>query len=278
MKNKYIIAITVVTVCCIIIGTAANIMGAGIFDKEAKRSGGMEISESTADEQALEAFDSINIDAEVLDLRIETGDAYQVEFEYTKGLELACEVKNGTLYVKQTVKRGWGWNFFGGRNKAALHVTIPQGTAMETVSVGIDVGNIELTGIEAAKCGIDTDVGNVEISACGFDSSSIDSDTGNITVDDTALGDAVCGSDVGNVKLKDCTFDSLEIETDIGDTVVDAAQPLTGYDLDLEAELGSVRVNGRKEGTRYASRGSGLGRIEISTDMGNISVSGKQDE
>lgn len=272
MKNKYIIAITVITVCCIIIGTAVNIMGAGIFDRGGRKSESIEIGETIADGQTLEAFDSINIDADVLDLRIAKGDAYQVEYEYTKGLMPVCEVKNGTLYVKQTMKKRW--SVFGiSNNEATLRVTIPEGTVMGTVSIGIDVGNIELTGIEATKCGIDASVGNIEITACSFGSSDIDGDTGNIIVDDTALGNAVCGSDVGSIKLKGCTFGNLEIETDIGDTAVEAVQALDEYDLDLEAELGSVQVNGRNEGTHYSSRGSGSGRIEISTDMGNISVS-----
>lgn len=272
MKNKYIIAITVITVCCIIIGTAVNIMGAGIFDRGGRKSESIEIGETIADGQTLEAFDSINIDADVLDLRIAKGDAYQVEYEYTKGLMPVCEVKNGTLYVKQTMKKRW--SVFGiSNNEATLRVTIPEGTVMGTVSIGIDVGNIELTGIEATKCGIDASVGNIEITACSFDSADIDGDTGNIIVDDTALGNAVCGSDVGSIKLKGCTFGNLEIETDIGDTAVEAVQALDEYDLDLEAELGSVQVNGRNEGTHYSSRGSGSGRIEISTDMGNISVS-----
>ncbi len=278
MKNKYFIVITVITVLCVIIGTMYHVAGAGIFNRKgtAKR---IEIGEVSVDgqsmegstEQVLEAFDSIRIDAEVLDLRIEEGEACHIEYECTKGLEPICEVKDGVLYVKQNPRRTW--NFFGtGNNKASLCVTIPQGTAMGKINIELDVGNIELEGLEAARCDVEASVGNIEISSCTFDASGFDSDTGNITIEDTALGNASCSSDVGNVKLKDCTFGDLKIETAIGDTKVVAAQKLADYDIDLEIDFGNVSVNGRREGTRYSSKGTGGSRMEISSDMGDISV------
>ncbi|MCM1216980.1 MAG: DUF4097 domain-containing protein [Lachnospiraceae bacterium] len=277
MKNKYIIGITVVTVLCVIIGTMYHVVGLGWSDGDS-RTERIEVREAdggqtvdSAGSWRLDPFDSIKIDADILELWIGEGDGGYIEYECTKGLDPTCEVKDGVLYVRQNAKKTW--TLFGvNNNNAELRVTVPRGTDLGTIDIEIDVGNIELDGLKATRCDIEASVGNIEISACTFDACGFDSDTGNVVVEDAALGNASCSSAVGNVELRDCTFGNLKIEADIGDTRVRAAQTLADYDIDLELDLGDVTVNGRREGTRYSAKGTGGYRMEISSDMGNISV------
>mgnify|MGYP006990154747 CR=1 FL=1 len=52
---------------------------------------------------------------------------------------------------------------------------------------------------------------------------------------------------VSEIEMDDCIFSNMDITAAMGGVSVDAAQALDGYDMDLEADLGSVHVNNRSE-------------------------------
>ena len=49
----------------------------------------------------LDAFDAIYVDADMIDLSIETGNNYYLHSEYTDSIKFEYEVKDSALYIKQ---------------------------------------------------------------------------------------------------------------------------------------------------------------------------------
>ncbi|MDE5825644.1 MAG: DUF4097 domain-containing protein, partial [Lachnospiraceae bacterium] len=132
-------------------------------------------------------------------------------------------------------------------------------------------GDIKLEGVSASECELLSNLGNCTLKKCSFDKSNMNTNLGEISASDTSLGKAEINNDMGEIELDDCSFGNLRITAAMGSVTVDAAQDLDGYDMELEADLGSVHVNNSNEGSKYHQKGD-AGELEINTSMGSIQV------
>jgi hypothetical protein len=96
-KIIYLIVITVITVFCIIGGTAHNVLRrfSGNFAISNNDSG------STSFDNALSDFSEISIDCSVVDLTIKSGSDYRLSFSGVSDLEPTVSVEKGMLTIKQ---------------------------------------------------------------------------------------------------------------------------------------------------------------------------------
>ncbi|MDE6220986.1 MAG: DUF4097 domain-containing protein [Lachnospiraceae bacterium] len=256
-RSVWITVITIITVCCVIGGTFYHIFryGAGFFGHGATENTSLE----------LEAFDAINVDANLMNVTITAGNQFYLSCVYSDELEPVYEVKSGTLTIKQRVYSRVGVN----NAECSLSLTVPAQKVLDSINVHTALGNIELEGISASECELLSNMGNCTLRKCSFDKSDLKTNLGEISVRDTGLGKAEVDNDMGEINLDACTFGDLSITASMGGVKVDAAQALDGYDMELEADLGSVHVNNRDEGTKYHQSGSD-GELEIDTNMGSI--------
>lgn len=254
-RSVWITIITIITVCCVIGGTFYHIFrhGTGLFGHGGTGKTSLE----------LEAFNVVKVDANLMDVTIIAGDQFYLDSEYTDGLEPLYEVKNGTLTVRQRAYRSWGVN----NAECSLSLTIPK--QMDLIDVHTALGNINLEGISASECELLSNLGNCKLKKCSFAESDLTTNLGEISVRDTSLGAAEMNNDMGEIELDACTFGDLSITAAMGSVTVDTAQELDGYEMDLEADMGSVHVNNRSEGSKYHQSGKD-GELEIETNMGSI--------
>lgn len=259
-KNVWIIFVTVITVCC---------MAGGIFYHLGVRGSRIWGKGKTTDiSAALEAFDKIDVDAELMDVTITEGECFYLSCEYSYRLEPVYEVKKGTLIIRQQPYRSWGINSTGYCN---LTLTIPAGTTLDTVEVQTALGNARAEKIAASKCELQSNLGNCSAEDCSFEEADLNTNMGEVSIKNTNLGDAKANSDMGAVKVEASTFEGLDVSASMGDIRVDSAQNLDGYDMELTTDMGSVKVNKRDEGTKYHQSGDD-GKLELDTSMGNIHV------
>lgn len=259
-KNIWIAALAVITGCCVVGGTFYHTRAFGKISLD-----------SVSD---MEPFTSISIDADIMGMgvAITEGDSLSLDYQYTAGLKPVYEVKNKTLYIKQKASHAsYGiWGLHRNVNECSLTLTIPAGTALDGIDVRTAMGGVDVEGITASKCNIESNMGSVSIKKCSFDVSDFNLNMGEISVRDTDLGDAEINNDMGNIEADECTFGDLRINASMGNASVDAAQELDGYRMDLSADLGSVTVNGHHESGSYYQTGSGAGKLEIQTSMGSV--------
>ena len=257
-RSVWITIITIITICCVIGGTFYHVFrhGIGLFGHGGTENISLEP----------EAFDMIKVDVNLMDVTILAGEQFYLNCEYSDGLEPVYEVKNKTLTIKQRAYSSkWGVN----NAHCSLSLTIP--TQMNSIDVHTALGNINLEGISASECSLLSNLGNCTLKKCSFVESDLTTNLGEISVRDTSLGRAKVKNDMGEISLDTCTFGDLGITASMGSVSVDAAQDLDGYDMELEADLGSVHVNNSNEGTKYHQKGD-AGELEIDTSMGSIRV------
>lgn len=260
MKNMWMAVITIITICCVVGGTLFHMGG---FVSEGRLWG--HHKETTG--VVLEAFNAVDLDADLMDISVKEGSEFYLSCEYTDGLEPIYEVKNGTLFIKQRKHRFNNWKI--NSHMCRLSLTIPYKTAMDSVDISTAMGNIDMEGIISSKCEIQSNAGNCEIKMCSFDDTDANTNMGNVTISHSALGRGEADSDLGDIKIIECTFSDLNAETAMGDVSLSSEQGLDGYHMDLDTSMGSVRVNGHDEGSKYYQSGD-EGELELKTDMGSI--------
>ncbi len=261
-KNIWMTVLTIFTVCCVVGGTFHYY---GIFGlREGFRLGEDRMTRANSDSE----FRAIRIDADMMELSIETGAQFYLSSQYSDTLKLEYEVKDGTLNIKERNPKKALW---GGRRseQCSVTLTVPEGTVMDFMDIKVAMGNIDIEGITSPDCDALTNMGSCTLNKCSFDKASIETNMGEITIKDTYLGTAEVDDDMGSIRIENCTFQDLEVDNSMGDVLIEANQNLDEYEIDLKAGMGEVRVNGQNEGTKYRQSGD-AGKIEANTSMGSL--------
>lgn len=242
MKKIYLAAITLITIGCVLYGTLGHHDGRlPISIGES----GYSISESAT----LEEFNRITIDAAVLDLNVEEGTSYTLDYHGTENLVMSYRIENGELIVEQELKKSTG---VFEANNATLTLTVPGDAIFEKTDIAIDVGDVRVKGLDTNSYVADIDVGD-------------------ITIEDSALQNLVIDADTGDVELNDCNFENLDISSDVGDVEVESNTDLSGYSFDLRTDVGEVEVNEMESGKKYYMEG-GKGTLTILGNVGDITI------
>lgn len=261
-RTVWMALIAMITICCVIGGTMYHMFGYGngFWGRGQTENMGVD----------LEAFDVLELDVNLMDVTVTSGEHFYLSCEYTDGLEPVYEVKNGTLTVKQ--RTNWSYKWGVNNTQCSLTLTVPERVTMDALDLRTALGNIRLEGISASECVLQSNMGDCVLKKCSFDKSDLMTSMGEILVSSTGLGEAEVDNSMGEIDVDECTFAGLDITAAMGSVSVSAAQPLDGYDMELEADLGSVHVNNRSQGTQYHQSGD-AGKIEINTNMGSIRLS-----
>lgn len=254
-KGIYLTIITIITVICIIGGSLYHFIHFFSFlpfHTTTSSSSTEEVS-SSASEQ-LDAFNSLVADTDVADITVSTGDDYSIDYQTTDTkLAPKYEVKNGTLTIKQIVKHPTKWGIGTRNRKCKITITIPEETALDSIDIDGDVGDITIIGIASSKLVTDNAVGDTEIKQCTIPSIETD-------------------SSVGDTDIIDCNFNKLDVDGDVGDINVQSKQDLSDYKMDFDTSIGEVSVNQRSHKDNYTQRGK-AGTIILDNSTGDISVS-----
>lgn len=256
-KQIYLIILTVVTVVCILFGSCYHIIGWGasfvrrflpIIQDEAIGSwNATELTESENTSINLEDFTAISVDASVMSLTIRPGARASVTWRCSKKLEPRCEVKDGTLFIKQDKIKRFG------NNKCSVTLTVPSDVSYREIGIDVSVGDIEIENLEGERLVIDANVGDIDLTNLSF--ADIDLD-----------------SNVSDVDIENCRFDRLKAESNVGDIDVESTEDLSDYTINLDTSIGSVSCNDRSYRRSFSQTGTSGKSITINTNTGDIDL------
>ena len=275
-KKIYLIIISLITVFCILFGSAYHLSGYlfnDLFgfdflrndsDSENNRNKNGE-SRITYDEN-VDAFDSIRIDASVLAVTIEAGSTYHVTYDCESRLAPELKVDDGTLIIKQPDNRLPNTQ----STHCELTIAVPADITLNVLEAQTDVGDIDISVVEAETASLQADVGSINIRDCSFAFTNAEADVGAITFENCTMDDGEMSADVGEIRLTDCTFSNLELSGDLGDIIVSTDSDLTDFQIDLSVDLGEIRINNESYKKSYNQRGSSGKRLEIENEIGSI--------
>ena len=232
-RNIYLVAITVITIACIIFGTLYRGMGLAKYVTKKVISSDSSDATTSIDEKNIPAFSRINVDTDVAQLEIKTGDSYSCKITSIKNYPVSYTNENGVLNITQNAINVL--NFGSNNITCEIVITIPK--------------DAEIT------------------------SATLNSDVGNISVEDCIINDMSIESDVGNVELSNVTFNNLTIQTDVGNIEVTDVKDIDKYNVDLSTDLGKITYCGSSsKGSLNKTVSSAKGNITIGSDVGKITL------
>ena len=245
-KNLYLTILAIVTVICVIVGSVYHITGwfgfgshsilgrlfsvVTGYDNDSKR----DRSHVTYSED-LDAFEDIEIDTSVMDITINTGNSYHLEYDCVAFLKPEMSVKDNIFKLEQPSVRHLGSN-----NKCKMTLTVPSGTVLDNADILSNVGDIKIYNTEIRDITVEADVGNISLESCTFATSDVEGDVGNI-----------------NIIIDSCEFYDIDLYNDIGDVTLNTNADLSNYEIDLSTDVGSIKYKGENKKREYYQSASG---------------------
>lgn len=215
----------------------------------------------------LEPFEAIVVEGVSDSVSVTQGDSFLLDMLHSEKESVDCEVRDGSLYIIGSMEGFISTGFKGGN----ISVTVPYGAELSVVRVDTDMGNIYLDQITAGEVDLDADLGNITVSGGAFHALDCDSDLGDVTVMAVTADHLKCYANAGNVEAVEFTATEAELETDLGNVTAVALGARNDYALELEADLGEVKLDGQKVSSPYSSSGNSC-VLKAKTDVGNVTV------
>lgn len=204
------------------------------------------------------SFSSIHLDVDLGDVTIVAGDDYVVEIEsWGAGYQVNHWYSGDTLYIENSGNGAHLTNC--GSN---ITVYVPAGVWLEDLYVDLDLGSLTLAGLQIKYANIDLDLGSLTGEA--------------LTVTTTLEVEA----NLGEVTLYGDLGENVDISADLGSVQLGLTRPSSEYSWQLEADLGSVTVDGKSQrlnDDHEATGGHGSRMIEVDADLGSITLDFGQD-
>ena len=229
-KNIYLIIITIITVVCIIAGSLYHIGGFALdlFDNLIPRSD-KSLGNVCTEELSVDEFSNLVFDTTISNINVKTGDSYMVSYKCNKRLVPKIKSSGDTLTISQSNRANYKRN-----TTSEITVTIPEGAALNKLSLDTGVGDLYVTDCSFATCDVDGGTGNLSFENCAFDEMDIDGGTGNITVT--------------------------------------SSQSLDGYMMDLDSGTGDITINGNDYNDEYEVNEHAKKHLVIDSGLGDIEV------
>jgi len=198
-------------------------------------------------------FDRINVDLGVANVTVQEGTSFSATGQLSDRVTISTD--NNTLVITEARARGPRFNIgFGfSRQSYYLVLTVPHGTALDTLSIETGVGRVEVENIEAARADIHSGVGNVHVRNVEFGHTILDSGVGDVYADGIFTGRTDLSSGVGNVSL----------------TLPGARDD---YAYRIQADIGNASINGERTGSATRSHANPVADLRLSSGVGNVRV------
>lgn len=197
----------------------------------------------------LDAFQVLEIDVDLGDISILTGD-YGVELEWWgENYQLSFTNEGGTLKVRSSSSQP-NFGFCGGK----VTVYVPEGTVLDQLDVNADLGGVDLDGIRVRQADLTLSLGSLT----GYD----------LTVTDKLTVEA----DLGDVDLSGDLRGLVDVQASLGSVELDLSGPASEYSYDVKVSLGEIWVDGNEHVGEHISGGRGSTVIQINADLGDVEL------
>lgn len=196
------------------------------------------------------------------------GREFLLDIDRDKRESMDYSVEDGTLYIVGDLDGMINMGYEPGN----ISITVPQDVSWRSmVRVDTDMGDIYLEYIDAGEVELDTDLGNITVSNGHFNNLECDSDMGDVTVTSVEADSLKCYCDCGQVNAMEFTANETDLEADMGSVTAIALGDKSDYSLELEVDLGEVKVNGQKVANSYETYGKSY-VLKAKADVGSVTL------
>ncbi|MBC8546421.1 DUF4097 family beta strand repeat protein [Clostridiaceae bacterium NSJ-31] len=146
------------------------------------------------------------------------------------------------------------------------------GVRARTLSVESDLGSIELDNVTAEQTTVSASSGSTAISGGSLGKTELDSNFGEIKVKGAKTGELSVDCDSGSIDLEGEFAGNIEVSSDFGSVSLRSSLPASDYNLDLQTDFGSVRLDGAKQENPCVKDSGGRYRLSVENSSGDIDV------
>ena len=147
------------------------------------------------------------------------------------------------LSINQTMNGWTGNGIFGDNQNYEMTITIPKGTELSDLDIVLDLGEIELEGLEANTLTINDDLGSIKVHNVQGTMADITASLGEVELSNCVYPTVIVKADLGDVNL-DGDFDSIDAHVDLGDLDIKTVKSTDDVKIKASCELGDIEVNG----------------------------------
>lgn len=198
-------------------------------------------------------FSALSLDVDLGNVTIAAGDDYGVEIRsWGPGYTVDHWYSNDTLYIESNDSD----SFLPTNCGSEITVYVPSDVRLESLYVDLDLGDLTLAGLDLEYADISLDLGSLTGEA--------------LSVATTLQVEA----SLGEVALFGQLGEYVDISADLGSVQLGLSRPISEYCWELEADLGSVTVDGRQQKLvdYEVTGGSGYRTIKVDADLGSITL------
>lgn len=209
-------------------------------------------------EQDDNPFTSIDLNVDLGTVTIAAGEDYSVDIRsWGAGYEVHHWYSGGTLTIESADS-----SVLPANCGSEITIVVPADVWLESLYVDLDLGDLTLAGLQLEYADINLDLGSLTGEALTVATS--------FQVD-AALGEVNLFGDLGEY---------VGVSADLGSVQLGLSRPASEYYCELEADMGSVTVDGKKQrpgDNNEITCGYGDRVIEVDANLGSITVDFDQD-
>ena len=212
---------------------------------------GQEEAGSPVDRQAaLSPFTALDVDLDLGDVRVETGEDYGISIQQPGGpFHVEYRLEGDTLKVWSDGE----WRPALEGRDVCVTIFLPDGAVLDRADISVDLGGIDLTGVTAETMDLELSMGD-------------------LTAEDlTTTKSLSVGADMGDVSLTGCFQGKTDCKLSMGGLYLDTSEPADSYALDLEVSMGELTLDGQEAG-HVLARAGGPNELDASCDMGDMEL------
>lgn len=241
-------------------------------------------------EESLEAFDSIQVDMEYADIRVEQSDtnAYELSYCLSGDQKFQKDVTDGRLVLRRENKNTFHWFFMGiGSNSTDVEeyvvIRLPKDAELSDVRLHTESGDIVCENTRMDVLDITAEYGDVNLSEIQAQNMQVDMESGKLGMEQVQGDSCSVKNEYGNLSFYDLAFTKeLKAELESGDMKFRA---VTVPMLDLKSSYGNVRGQQTEFGSLRMELESGdcrfqdilLDGCEIHASYGNVELELEKD-
>lgn len=189
-RGRHVLLVTCIVAAAVVVTFAAwNGVSAGIHDVLGGDATVGPVASSGAagkvEKDVTSVFDAVDVDAEMADVVVRTGDSAHVSCTGTKDFSYACRVRGGVLIVTQEARHEHV-NSAGGK----IVVTVPRDASLKHVTAESEMGDVTVSGVRAITTDLEAEMGDITVSDGDLADASLDlsCEMGDVTLDGKGMG------------------------------------------------------------------------------------------
>ena len=205
-----IVAVAVVVAFAAWNGVSAGIRG--VFGDGAPIGSGASGASGKVEKDVTASFDSVDVDVDMADVVVRTGDSAHVSCTNAKNFSYVCDVRGGVLTVTQEARhehvRGSG---------GKVVVTVPRGASLKRVTAESEMGNVTVSAVRATTTDLEAEMGDITVANCDLADASLDlsCEMGDVTLNGKGMGSSYASHGSGNSGSR-----TLKATLEMGDITV----------------------------------------------------------